>query len=225
MKSCKKLVDNDQEIVITKNLSEYIKLQCNSLLSDYYNPTEMENIHKYLLPLAPQNILEIGCGIGRMSVYLYKYYNWVNSHFFLLGGDSGTKQICNINPDLKSGFYNSLEATKEFCTINGIKNYTIINAEKDYYKLNLPKFDLVYSFLSIGFHFDLKLYMNSWLKSHLADDALLLFGIRSKEHHNWNLRQLSQVDKNDYSIVEFLESPQKITQKTSVLVLKKLTDR
>lgn len=98
-----------------------------------------------------------------------------------------------------------------------MNNFNIINAENVPNKL--PKFDLIYSFLSIGFHFNLSLYLNEWLYHLLSPNALLIFGIRGKEHHEWNVQQIENIDKNKFNIIKIHESENNKIDRTSILIL------
>ena len=211
--------DTKIKIIFPKEIEKYVNLQCNMKYNLYANFPELVHIKQLLKQINPKNVLDIGCGIGRASIFLFKYYNWNNTIFYLLDGNYGNNQIYGINYNKEYGYYNSLKHTKLFCTANGLKKYKIINAD-NIDKSKLPKFDLVYSFLAIGYHFEMSLYLNSWLPSYLSNDAILIFGIRGKEHYKWNKYQIEQINTNIFEIVEIYESPNNKISKDSVIILK-----
>ena len=213
MKFYTKLID----ITLPKNVLKYYHLQCNCNEYIFTNFPEIKYIESYLSDLKPTNILDIGSGIGRASVFFFKYFNWDTSTFYLFDGNRGESQICGLQSDISDGYYNSLDCTKKFCLANGMNNFNIINAENVPNKL--PKFDLIYSFLSIGFHFNLSLYLNEWLYHLLSPNALLIFGIRGKEHHEWNVQQIENIDKNKFNIIKIHESENNKIDRTSILIL------
>ena len=63
------------DIKFPKNVKKYIELQCNGALFKYTELPELETIKNELVGLNPKHVLEIGAGIGRASVYLFKYFN------------------------------------------------------------------------------------------------------------------------------------------------------
>ena len=172
------------DIKFPDETKKYVDMQCNKVLEDYTQCPELIPILTFLDKFRPQNILEIGSGLGRISVFLLKYFNWIDTNFFLLDGDSGDKQVAGMNWKLENKYYNSLGATKLFCEANQMKNFTIINAEKAY---SLPRntFDLCYSCKAIGFHWPINDYLDI-ISSSIKTGAYLFFELRSmrKDHYH-----------------------------------------
>ena len=195
--------------VFPEGALEYVKLHCNMDVDQYHNPPELESVKKYFENSSPKNVLELGCGLGRSSVGFHRTFSsWRRTHFYLLDGDSGKKQICSVNYESYKSFYNKLELTEEFCLSNGIpmEQIHILNAEKleIFSSIKDIKFDFVYSFLSIGFHWPVGLYLKKLL-SHLHSSSILCFGIRpatSSRFCKFNDYQISQIPKDVFDILE-----------------------
>ncbi len=212
------------DIVVPKIAQKYVELQCNSELLDYQECPDVQNAMGALSDIEPKKCLEVGCGLGRVSVYLNKTFSW-GAEFYMLDGDSGTEQIAGISYELKEAYYNSLSATKEFCAANGLQNCVLLDAHKK--ELPTEKIDLCYSFKAIGFHWPINEYLDI-LYTCLQPGALLLFGIRSelREYYssdkifdrriNFNRFQIDNIDTQKYRILQADRAMQ-----YPVLVLKK----
>jgi len=164
--------------IIPNNCLKYVGLQYNGKQEQYHNPKEVKICEKLLANTNPKNILEIGCGIGRVSVGFFKHYpSWKNTNFYMLDGDSGDKQIAGTS-STDGGYYNRLAATKEYCIANGIQNdkvFCIDAASNDLSQM--PIFDCVYSFYAIGFHWPISFYIDKLLPI-IRQGTILCFGMR-----------------------------------------------
>ena len=122
---------------------------------------EYETI-KDFLPKNVSNILDIGCGLGIINIFLNKNYNH-NAQFFLIDKD-------RVDIKIKYGFsenyesYNSLNETKNILLANGLIDEQIIlkNADKDI-DINL-KIDFILSLKSMAFHYPLENYLELFSK-------------------------------------------------------------
>lgn len=195
--------------VFPEGALEYVKLHCNMDIFQYHNPPEIESVKEYFENSSPKNVLDLGCGLGRSSVGFYKAFpSWSNTHFYLLDGDSGKKQICRVNYEAHNSFYNNLRLTGEFCLANGIsaEQIHILNAEESnpFSSIEDTKFDFVYSFLSIGFHWPIDLYLEKLLL-YLSSGSILCFGIRPATTEGWckfNAHQLKSIPEDKFDILE-----------------------
>jgi len=209
------------DIVFPKSVEKYIELQCNDALFKYTNLPELKNIEGELKGAIPKNVLEIGAGIGRASVYLFKYFSWINTNFYLLDGDSGNKQVNGTNHESKDSFYNSIDAAKNFCKSNGMTKVHFLNAEEEDWKDIDVKFDLCYSFLAIGFHWPMSLYLDT-IYNMLTDNALLIFGVRpiAKQFDDFMNKQIDDINTNYYEIVKIKREPR--GSRSSVVIVRKI---
>jgi SAM-dependent methyltransferase len=177
-------------VVFPKNVEKYVKLQHNDKYVRYSKDPMTELMDKYINKLQPKKVLELGSGIGRASVYFFKKYNWTDTVFYLVDGDSGEEQISSVNYNSSEDFYNSMKATKEFCEANGLFKYILVNVERD--EIPKEKFDLVYSTYAIGFHWPVSLYLEK-IQDKLEHGSLLLFIIRGKQVIEWNKHQIDYI--------------------------------
>jgi len=120
---------------------------------------------KHVLVSVPKNgkILEVGPGLGRSMVFFAKKLGWSNLYAF---EGNGTKtKYTDLGPRFEDSFCGDIEMLRHCLEFNGLNNVTIFDASK--MKLGeIPgKYDLLYSFFSIGFH---------WSIEHFMDDILHL---------------------------------------------------
>jgi hypothetical protein len=201
------------DIIFPKSAKKYMELQCNGVVADYTECPELESIDHILTNINPKNVLEVGAGLGRVSVFMNKKYKWNQTNFFLLDGNSGDQQIAGLHENVGKDFYNSLDATREFCNTNGIgaDRLKIINAENSIDLTNL-QFDLCYSFKSIGFHWPINWYLEK-LHVHILPKSYLFFEIRDtrresyptekhwKRRVNFVQKQINNIAPTKYAII------------------------
>lgn len=207
------------DVVFPESVVRYSKLQCNDDRVMYTNMPEIKHLEEILSSTNPKNVLEIGGGIGRASVYFSKRYGWEETNFYMLDGNSGDTQICPVAGKGQKDFYNSFAATEEFCQANGIdKNRLfLLDADNNEWE-NLPiKFDLIYSFLSIGFHWSIHLYLDR-LHKFCTPNTRLIFGMRGTDRGDeFAVEQVKGIDPNMYDVT--LNIRESELYRTSVLVL------
>jgi len=193
---------------------QYMDYQCNGVVSDYTDCPELASVYSQIKKLRPKVVLELGAGLGRVSVYLKNALNWETTKFYLLDGDSGTVQIAGVHDTLQPHFYNSSLAAQEFCAANNIEpqNLVYVNAEnsKCIGQLSGKAFDMCYSFKAIGFHWPITQYLTE-LADCIASNAHLYFELRTENPSaytaerllrikRFNRRQLDSIDEDLYSI-------------------------
>ena len=152
-------------------LSFYTKLSESEyqVLKDYLNPY-------------PKQILELGCGLGRMSIFLNKKHP-SNSKYFLADASIITPTTKNGRYGWDPGtWYNDLELTKEFCENNGLVNFEVIDLAVPSLT-SLRDIDFVFSVMSVGFHYPIEQYLDE-LKLIMKPDSLLIFGVRKGVYDN-----------------------------------------
>lgn len=160
-------------VVFPESSKLFVDLQANNDFKIYTNPPYVSVVEDRLLELKPQTCLELGAGIGRMSVYFYKRF-YPEALFYLQDGDRGTTQYGSIRGNKEGEYYNSFEATRDFCNANGLNNFQVL---QDLTDVDRP-IDFCYSFASIGFHWHIDLYLNK-LPPLLADGATVMFELRA----------------------------------------------
>ena len=124
----------------------------------------------------PKTILDIGCGFARESQLFQEKYS---SNLFLLDGNYN--QSTDKNRDISYGpsdnfmFYNHVNELKYHWDSQNMK-YTFVNGNDPFIR-NSVKFDLIYSFLSCGFHYPASTYKDLILK-HSTPDTVIIMDIR-----------------------------------------------
>jgi len=148
---------------------------------------DFEMIEKFL-PSSANNILDIGCGLGLINIALGDKYKDCNFHMLDKTKELENEKISGFNE--KYTFYNSLEATKDMLSKNGIEESNLFLYEVEEENINIlktKKFDIILSFLSCGWHYSVLEYKDLILSS-LNDDGLVILDIR----HNTNELEKAQ---------------------------------
>ena len=193
------------EIVFPPSSEKFVRLQCNGEKSRYIHPSEVDFIDSYLQRLSPRCVLDLGCGLGRIGIYLFKRYEWKDARFVMADGDSGEVQLANLRTG-KSDFYNSMATTEEFCRANGMENVEFLNLEKQGWDAMKSAPDLVVSFYAFGFHWPIEYCLDA-IYPYIEKSCLLLFGMRTDlidDYKKWNNEQMKNIDKSKYKIIDFI---------------------
>lgn len=144
--------------------------------------SEYQVIKDYLTPY-PKKILELGCGLGRMSIFLNKKHP-SDSKYYL----ADASIVTTIDPKKDrygwdpGTWYNDLELTKQFCENNDLVNFEVIDLAVPSLT-SLRDIDFVFSVLSVGFHYPIEQYLDE-LKLIMKPDGLLIFGVRKGMYDN-----------------------------------------
>lgn len=157
-----------------ESTEEQINLALTTMmLKDY-------NMIKDHLPNNIKNILDIGCGLGLIDIALYHHYN-KNIDLHLLDKTNSISKDTSVRGFNKEYiFYNSMDATKDTLSSNGVYSNNIFTYEADFENINLlqnNKYDLILSLLSCGWHYSIETYIDL-IKSTLSKDGLLILDIR-----------------------------------------------
>lgn len=132
---------------------------------------------KHTLPTQVENILDIGCGLGLIDLALYNHYNG-NISINLLDKTNTISEDTSVRGFNKEYvFYNSMDATVETLTSNGVAENTLHAYEVNDDSLQAiegKQFDLIMSFLSCGWHYSIETYVELIKKTLKADGVLIL---------------------------------------------------
>ena len=143
-------------LIFTNFFVNYFQLEDIEKRTEELFQKEIESIKNYL-PKKADNIIDIGCGLGIINIFLNKIYN-NQPNFFLLDKNRIDKVIkYGFSSDYES--YNDLKETRNLLINNDI-NPSSINAfdvEKDF-KIE-TKIDLVISLKSMGYHYPIDQYL------------------------------------------------------------------
>ena len=160
---------------------QFAKLQIGMMSKDLFvydkvSEAEYSIVEPFFRDIQDASVLDLGCGLGRMSVFLNKMIQNPSIHYILADGDCGDNigKIKNgWNP--KSVFYNKLDLTQLFCEENGLDNFSILDL-----KDGLSEFkniNIVFSFFAVGFHYPIEKYIDNLLMS-ASKDCIFIFGTR-----------------------------------------------
>ena len=131
------------------------------------------------LPRPPKRILDIGCGYAHISDMFQKKYG---TELYLLDGDI-SYNTAHANRAAKYGatedfmFYVSTDDLKKEWDRKGMR-YTFLDAKAT----DIPndvKFDLVYSWISCGFHYPVSTY-KTLIQKHTTAQSTVIMDFRRK---------------------------------------------
>lgn len=163
--------------IYDKYLIPYLDTNSTEELSNKYHNDLKDGYDKMsdYLPSQADNILDIGCGLGGINLFLNEHYDGVPNHY-LLDKNEMTEIFYMFNQ--KAAAYNSLETTEAFLRKNGIehKKLKTVDISTDEYPLQTD-FDLIISLLSWGFHYPVDTYLEDVKKS-LSNRGVVIIDIR-----------------------------------------------
>jgi len=162
--------------IFTRFLINFINSDINKINKRFYDDmnNEFDEIQKFL-PKSAENILDIGCGIGAIDIFLNKYYNNL-SKFHLVDKNYISKKIVYGFSRSETEGYNNLYTTKNFLLANKVdeKNICIYDIDKD--KLSEINYDLVISLVSWCYHYPLETYL-SYLRQSTHNKTIFIIDI------------------------------------------------
>jgi SAM-dependent methyltransferase len=154
------------------------------------------------LKTPPKRILDIGCGFAKVSELFQKKYG---TELYLLESDmknSPGKRIGKWGTADSFQWYLPIETLKQAWDSQDLR-YTFVDGAN----IQVPadvKFDLVYSWLSCGFHYPVTTYQNL-IKQHTTSDSVIIMDFRG----NLTAQQHEQLDTTEYQVLECLETTPK----------------
>tara|TARA_B100000767_G_scaffold246353_1_gene245876 strand:+ start:223 stop:921 length:699 start_codon:yes stop_codon:yes gene_type:complete len=137
------------------------------------------NTIKNFLPNEVENIMDVGCGLGIINIFLDKIYS-NEANFYLLDKN-------RIDNKIKYGFssdyesYNDLNETKKILLDNGIKSNRINIYDVDQNIDINKKIDLVVSLKSMGYHYPFENYAQLF-KICCDKDTTFIFDIATSQY-------------------------------------------
>lgn len=145
-----------------------------------------------------KTVLELGCGLGRMSIYVHNQLNNPAIKYFLAdstGRGEGLRYGWNQGDD----FYNDLKLTEEFAIEHGLRRFQTFDLSTRSLA-ELTNIDVIMSFLSVGFHIPLSHYW-SQIEQARAPDALMIFGVRRNHYHSHDFPDYEvEIKANHYEL-------------------------
>ncbi len=164
--------------IFTNFLIHYFQKKNLENLTENLFKNELNTFEKYL-PVNVENIVDIGCGLGILHIYInQKYQNLPN--FYLL--DKNT-----VDTKIKYGFsenyesYNDLNQTKNILINNGLLNEQIFIKNVDE-KISIDKkINLVISLKSMGYHYPIENYIEL-LRTFCVDETVFIFDVFGEKY-------------------------------------------
>jgi SAM-dependent methyltransferase len=139
-----------------------------------------------VLPRHPRRVLDLGCGLGRASVYLSACLPEEPIHFVLADTSAHTGDGPKAGWNPGEDFYNDLTWTAEFVRDHGVTRFETFDILRDDWA-RLRDIDLVLSLLAVGFHFPIENVMPRLLAATTAD-CTMIFGARAGRYSRWSFR-------------------------------------
>lgn len=147
---------------------------------DRLSEFEYEQTKDYMKPpnhkIWSYNVLDLGCGLGRFSIYLNQIWKDKEVHYTLTDTTGDTENHGGWNLD---EYYNNLDLTYSFCKLNELENFEIIDTKKDKYLATLEQ-DLIFSHCAFGMHYPIEDVMSKLLQVS-SPEVTMIFGTRKRD--------------------------------------------
>lgn len=116
-----------------------------------------QHFSQYLPNKAKLHVLDIGCGMCGIDVFISQNYP-KKTEFVLLDKNGTSKKInCGFHKDVKDfSFYSDFSQAAALLESNGVDDYQFVDISK--HEFPKKSFDVVISLLSWGFHYPISTY-------------------------------------------------------------------
>jgi len=133
---------------------------------------EYRALEPFLDGIEPANVLDLGPGLGRSTVFFKKHLGWEDVPFHLYESTGDSTKYTKAGPRFEDSFCGDLEVLRSVLEHNQVAGYEIFDAQEIDSRLsNLPgPYGFIYSFFAIGFH---------WSIEHFLDELMELMTDRS----------------------------------------------
>ena len=134
---------------------------------------------KNFLPNKLDNIMDIGCGLGIIDIFLNERYRGLPNFYLLDKNHIDSKIKYGFSSDYES--YNDLNETRKILLDNGLEDnrINILNVDRN---INIEKkIDLVISLKSMGYHYPFEKYILLF-KDCCSKDTTFIFDIASNKY-------------------------------------------
>ena len=164
--------------IFTNFLIHYFQKNDLEILTEELFREEFKTFEKYL-PSNVKNIMDIGCGLGVLGIFInQKYQN--NPNFYLLDKNTvDTKIKYGFSKDYES--YNDLNETRNILLKNGLSNEQIYIKNVDQEITIDNKINLVISLKSMGYHYPIENYINL-IKKTCSTETAFIFDVFEEKY-------------------------------------------
>ena len=173
-------------LIFTNFFVNYFQVQNFEKITEELFYKEFITFKNYL-PNSPENIMDIGCGLGIINIYLNEFFE-KKPVFFLLDKN-------RVDRKIKYGFssnyesYNDLNETKNILLNNNIdtNRINLFDVEKQF--LITKKMDLVISLKSMGYHYPINTYIEL-LRNCCTKNTVFIFDIGDNQYDENYLKKI-----------------------------------
>ena len=177
---------NFGRLIFTNFFVNYFQVQNFEKITEELFYKEFKTFRNYL-PNSPENIMDIGCGLGIINIYLNEFFE-KKPVFFLLDKN-------RVDRKIKYGFssnyesYNDLNETKNILLNNNIdtNRINLFDVEKQF--LITKKMDLVISLKSMGYHYPINTYIEL-LRNCCTKNTVFIFDIGDNQYDENYLKKI-----------------------------------
>jgi SAM-dependent methyltransferase len=129
------------------------------------------------LPAEAKTVLDIGCGVAGIDVFISKHYDG-RVDIFLIDRTTLERKVYYGFRE-KGAFYNSLALSKKFLEVNGVypEKIHLQEANKDNSIHFDARFDIVLSLISWGFHYPVSTYLDEVFEK-MNTGGILIIDVR-----------------------------------------------
>jgi SAM-dependent methyltransferase len=185
------------------------KFRGGSICKEYAEnmAAEYQSIKDKLPPEAGK-IVDIGCGIAAIDVFLFNHYQNSELELFLID-KTGIEEKVFYGFKSNAAFYNSMRISEETLCMNGVPQDKIrlFDVARDPLK-GIENIDRIISLISWGFHYPIDTYLDFALSS-LRPGGRLILDVRK------GTNGLSAL-KNSFSFVEVFQEKEKLCRVVAI---------
>lgn len=135
---------------------------------------------KNALPEECRSVLDIGCGIAGINIFIQKHYNNEDLKFYLLDKSAVEDNVFYLF-NARGAFYNSLDLARDTLMSSGIKkqNIALLEANEKNDISVAGSLDLIISLISWGFHYPIATYLDR-VHEILSEKGRLIIDVRKE---------------------------------------------
>ena len=177
---------NFGRLIFTNFFVNYFQVQNFEKITEELFYKEFKTFKNYL-PNSPENIMDIGCGLGIINIYLNEFFE-KKPVFFLLDKNKVDRKITyGFSSNYES--YNDLNETKNILLENNIDTSCmyLFDVEKQF--VITKKMDLVISLKSMGYHYPINTYIEL-LRNCCTKNTVFIFDIGDNQYDENYLKKI-----------------------------------